>query len=406
MWDTLLTDCDIATMAGGGAPYGLIRNAAIAIEGERIAWIGQARDLPQVSARETLQLNQALVTPGLIDCHTHLVFAGDRAGEWERRLAGASYEEIAAQGGGIISTVHATRAAGEQELAESAALRASALATQGVTTAEIKSGYGFDIANECKMLRAAAAAGEMAHLRVARTLLAAHVVPPEYNTNRSAYVDLVCREMIPAVARDGLADAVDVFCENIAFTRAEAERIFAAAIDNGLPVKIHAGQLSDQGGAVLAAQYRALSADHLEHLSNDGIAAMAAAGTVAVLLPCAWYFLGAAAKPPVAALRNAGVPIAIATDCNPGTSPVFSPLIALNMACISFGLTPEEALAGMTRHAAAALGLQSQLGTLEAGKYADLAIWNASHPAELAYWIGAPVLRERYLRGHCYEWHD
>ena len=403
MWDRLLIECDAATMAVGGAPYGLIRNAAIAIEGECIAWIGKARELPQASARETRRLHHALVTPGLIDCHTHLVFGGNRAEEWERRLAGVTYEEIAANGGGITSSVRATRAAGEQELANSAALRAAALARQGVTTVEIKSGYGLDVANECKMLRAAAAAGQKAHLHVMRTLLGAHVVPSEYQTNRTAYVDLVCSEMIPAVARDKLADAVDVFCDTIGFTAAEAERIFAAAIAHGLAVRIHAGQLSDQGGAVLAGKYRALSADHLEYVSDDGIAAMAAAGTVAVLLPCAWYFLGTAKKPPVAALRNAGARIAIATDCNPGTSPVLSPLIALNMACISFGLTPEEALAGMTRHAAAALGLQAEVGTLESGKYADLAVWNVSSPVELAYWMGAPLLRERYFRGHSYE---
>lgn len=399
MWDMLLTDCDAATMTAAGAPYGLIRDAAIAIEGERIAWIGKARDLPQSPARETRRLDQSLVTPGLIDCHTHLVFGGNRAGEWESRLAGASYEEIAAKGGGIISTVHATRVAGEEELAETAALRAAALAGQGVTTVEIKSGYGLDIQGECKMLRAAAAAGEKAHLRVVRTFLGAHVVPAAYRNDRSAYLDLVCNEMIPTVARDRLADAVDVFCDTIAFTSAEAERIFAAAIAHGLAVKIHAGQLSDQGGAALAGKYRALSADHLEYISDEDIAALAAAGTVAVLLPCAWYFLRSAKKPPVAALRNAGVRIAIATDCNPGTSPVLLPLIALNMACTSFGLTPEEALAGMTRNAAAALGLQAETGTLELGKFADLAVWNVSTPAELAYWIGAPVLQERYLCG-------
>lgn len=399
MWDTLLTDCHAATMVAGGVPYGLIRDAAIAIEGDRIAWLGRARDLPQAPSRETHRLKQALVTPGLIDCHTHLVFGGDRAGEWERRLAGASYEQIAAQGGGIVSSVRATRAASEEELVGSAALRAAALAGAGVTTVEIKSGYGLDVASECKMLRAAAAAGEKAHLRVLRTLLGAHVVPPEYQSNRTAYVDLVCDEMIPAVARDKLADAVDVFCDTLAFTPAEAERVFAAALAHGLALKIHAGQLSDQGAAVLAGKYRALSADHLEHVGDDGIAAMAAAGTVAVLLPCAWFFLKATIKPPITALRKAGVRIAIATDCNPGTSPLLSPLIALNMACTSFGLAPEEALAGMTRNAAAALGLQAETGTLEAGKSADMAVWNVSGPAELAYWIGAPLLRQRYLRG-------
>ena len=399
MWDTLLTACHAATMTTGGAPYGFIRDAAIAIEGEHIAWIGQARDVPRTPARETRRLNHALVTPGLIDCHTHLVFGGNRAGEWESRLAGTSYEEIAANGGGIISTVRATRASSEEELAGAAGLRAAALARQGVTTVEIKSGYGLDLWSECKMLRAAAAAGEAASVRVVRTFLGGHMVPPEFQNNRAAYIDLLCEDMIPAIARQRLADAVDVFCDTIAFTPAETERIFAAAIAHRVAVKIHAGQLSDQGGAALAAKYRALSADHLEHVSDDGIAAMAAAGTVAVLLPCAWYFLGAAKKPPVAALRNAGLRIAIATDCNPGTSPALSPLIAMNMACTNFDLSPEEALAGMTRNAAAALGLQTETGTLEAGKSADLAVWNVSDPVELAYWIGAPLLRERYLRG-------
>lgn len=403
MWDTLLTDCHAATMAANGVPYGLIRDAAIAIRAGRIVWIGGAGDLPPMPARETRGLNHALVTPGLIDCHTHLVFGGNRADEWESRLAGTAYEEIAAKGGGIISTVQATRAASEQELAESAALRAAALAAQGVTTVEIKSGYGLDTETECRMLRAAAAAGEKAQLRAVRTFLGAHVVPPEYQSDRAAYVDLLCDEMIPAVARDHLADAVDVFCETIAFTPAEAERLFAAAIAHGFAVKIHAGQLSDQGAAALAAEWGALSADHLEYLMDDAIAAMAAAGTVAVLLPCAWYFLGSAEKPPVKALRSAGIRIAIATDCNPGTSPVVSPLIAMNMACTSFGLTPEESLAGMTRNAAAALGLQDETGTLEPGKYADLAVWKVSHPAELAYWIGAPLLRQRYLAGRLCE---
>ncbi len=399
MWDTLLMGCQAATMSAGGAPFGLIRDAAIAIEDERIAWIGNAHEVPRKPARETRRLNRALVTPGLIDCHTHLVFGGNRSAEWESRLAGASYEEIAGKGGGIIATVRATRAASEEELAESTAFRAAALASAGVTTVEIKSGYGLDLWTECKMLRAAATAGAEARVRVVRTMLGAHTVPPEFANNRTAYIDLLCRDMIPAIARQRLAEAVDVFCDRVAFDACETERIFAAALAHGLPVKIHAGQLSEQGGAALAAKYRALSADHLEYLSDDGIAAMAAAGTIAVLLPCAWYFLGAAKKPPVTALRDARVPIAIATDCNPGTSPVLSPLIAMNMACTSFGLSPEEALAGMTRNAAAALGLQAETGTLETGKFADLAVWHVSSPAELAYWIGAPLLRERYLRG-------
>jgi imidazolonepropionase len=270
---------------------------------------------------------------------------------------------------------------------------------QGVTTMEIKSGYGLDLENEMKMLRAAGQAGERAHVRVLRSFLGAHALPPEYKDNRAAYVDLVCELMIPAIAREKLADAVDAFCENIAFTPAETERVLAAAKAHGLRVKLHAEQLSDSGGAILAAKYAALSADHLEHLSDAGIDAMANAGTVAVLLPASFYFLRETRKPPVEALRRAGVPMAVATDCNPGTSPVCSPLVALNMACTLFGLTPEEALTGMTRNAARALGLQNEIGTLEAGKSADLAIWNISDPAELAYWIGADLLQDRYVGG-------
>jgi imidazolonepropionase len=273
------------------------------------------------------------------------------------------------------------------------------MARQGVTTIEIKSGYGLDLENEMKMLRAAARAGERAHVRVLRTFLGAHALPPEYTDDRAGYVELVCERMIPAIAREKLADAVDAFCENIAFTSDETERVLAAAKAHGLRVKLHAEQLSDSSGAILAAKYAALSADHLEHLSHAGVAAMANAGTAAVLLPASFYFLRETKKPPVEALRRAGVPIAIATDCNPGTSPITSALAVLNMACTLFGMTPEEALAGMTRNAARALGLQDEIGTLEAGKSADLAIWNISDPAELAYWIGADLLHDRYISG-------
>jgi imidazolonepropionase len=399
MWDTLVTDCHVATMAEGTTPYGAIRDAAIAIADGRIAWVGPRNEIGTRVAREVRRLHAAWVTPGLIDCHTHLIFGGDRAGEWERRLAGVTYEQLARGGGGIVSTVNATRAATEDELAATAAARACAMAAQGVTTVEIKSGYGLDSNNELKMLRAAAKAGAAANVRVVRTFLCAHSIPPEYATDRAAYIDLICEQMIPAVAREKLAETVDVFCDNIAFTATETERIFAVSKAHGFAVKIHAEQLSDQGGAALAARYNALSADHLEHLNENGVAAMAAAGTVAVLLPCAFYFLRESKKPPVEALRRAGVPIAIATDCNPGTSPVLSPLIALNMASTFFHLTPEEALIGMTRNAAKALGMEGEIGTVEAGKSADLAVWNIGAPAELCYWLGAPLLHDRYIRG-------
>ena len=397
MWDVLLADCHAATMAG--VDYGSIRDAAIAIESGRIAWIGEAKDRPSCEAKEIQHLGSAWVTPGLIDCHTHLVFGGNRAWEWELRAKGKSYEEIAQAGGGILSTVRATRSCSEEQLANSAAARARKMTAQGATTIEIKSGYGLDLETEAKMLRAAARVGELADVRVVRTFLGAHAVPQEFKDNRKAYVALVCNELIPAIARERLAEAVDVFCETIAFAPAETERVFAAAKGHGLDVKIHAEQLSDSSGAALAARYSALSADHLEHLSDDGIAAMKQSDTVAVVLPCAFYFLRETRKPPIEKLRTAGVPIAIATDCNPGTSPTASPLIALNMACTLFGLTPEEALTGMTRHAARALGLQDDIGTLEPGKSADLAVWNIDVPAELAYWIGADLLRGRYLKG-------
>jgi len=401
MWDILLLDCQAATMVSR-APYGAIRDAAIGIAEGCLVFVGPRHVLPgkpEDCARTVVRLGGAWVTPGLIDCHTHLVFAGNRAAEWEMRAKGASYEEIARAGGGILSTVRATRNASEESLVASAAARALAMARQGVTTVEIKSGYGLDLENEMKMLRAAARVGERANMRVSRTLLGAHALPPEYEKNRSGYVDLICQTMIPEVAREKLADAVDAFCESIAFTPAEVQRIFVAAKAHGLRVKLHAEQLSDCGGAALAAEYQALSADHLEHLSDAGIAAMADAGTVAVLLPAAFYFLRETKKPPVEALRRAGVPIAVATDCNPGTSPLASPLAALNMACTLFNRTPEEALAGMTRDAARALGLENEIGTLEAGKAADLAVWNIAEPAELAYWIGADLLQDRYLGG-------
>jgi imidazolonepropionase len=395
MWDLLLTDCHAATMVGEG--FGVTADAAIAIEGDRIAWVGAATDAS--SAHTTASLGGAWVTPGLVDCHTHLVFGGTRVRDWQMRAGGASYEDVARAGGGIVSTVAATRAASEDELVASGAARARVLARQGVTTVEIKSGYGLDTETELKMLRAAKRIGPAANVHVARTFLGAHTLPPEFRNDRAGYVDLVCETMLPAVAREHLAEAVDVFCESIAFNPAETDRILTSARAHGLSVKMHAEQLSDCGGAALAARHGALSADHLEHLGEDGIAAMRAAGSVAVLLPSAFYFLRETRKPPVAALRAAGVPIAIATDCNPGTSPQLSPLLTMNMACTLFGLTPAEALAGMTRNGARALGLDAEIGTLAPGKRADLAIWDIHEPAELCYWLGADLLKARYLAG-------
>ena len=400
MWDMLLLDCNAATMAVNGSAYGAIPDAAIGIGGGRLLFVGGRANLPDKPAslaRDVRSLGGAWVTPGLIDCHTHLVFGGNRAQEWEMRAKGASYEDVARAGGGILSTVRATRAASEDELVAQALPRARAMTRQGTTTIEIKSGYGLDLETERKMLHAAVRVGEAVRARVSRTFLGAHTIAPEYRDDRGRYVALICEEMIPAIAREGLADAVDAFCETIAFTPEETERVFTAASANGLAVKLHAEQLSDSRGAVLAAKYHARSADHLENLGADGIDAMAKAGTVAVLLPTAFYFLRETRKPPVDALRAAGIPIAIATDCNPGTSPVASPLLALSMACTLYGLTPEEALAGMTRNAARALNVDA--GTLEAGKSADLAVWQVSDPAELCYWIGADLLLDRYVSG-------
>lgn len=392
-WDSLWVNVQAATMApaGDGAdPYGAIPDAAIAVAAGRIAWIGPRGDLPAEEARATRHVHDgggAWVTPGLIDCHTHLVFGGDRAHEFELRLNGASYEEIARAGGGIRSTVAATRKVGEDALYAAAVPRLRRLLAEGVTTVEIKSGYGLDTANEMKMLRVARRLGRELPVDVATTFLGAHALPPEYDGRQGAYVDLVCEEMLPRVAADKLADATDVFCEKIAFTPAETERVFAASARAGIPVKLHADQLSDLGGAALAARHKALSAEHLEYTSEDGAAAMGRAGTVAVLLPGAFYVLRETRLPPVAALRRHSVPIAIASDCNPGSSPALSLLLMVNMACTLFRLTPAEALAGVTRNAARALGLADR-GTLEVGKRADMALWRIGRPAELAYWLG------------------
>ena len=399
MWDTLLIGGHAATMEPGGAAYGAVRDAAVGMADGRIVWIGAEADLPgspEALARSVERLDGRWITPGLIDCHTHLVFASNRAGEWEKRLNGATYEEIARAGGGILSSVRATRAASQDELTASAQKRLDALMANGVTTVEVKSGYGLDLDSELKMLRAA---GGLTGARVRRTLLAAHAVPPEHRENRTAYVDLIVERIIPAAAEEGLADAVDAFCESIGFASAEVTRVFEAAEAHSLRVKLHAEQLTDQGGAALAARFKGLSADHLEHLTDDGIAAMKAAGVVAVLLPGAYYFLKDKTPPPVQALRDAGVAMAVATDCNPGTSPLTSPLLAMNMGCTLFGLTPEEALAGFTRNAATALDLADEAGTLAVGKSADLAVWNIDEPAELAYWLGAAPLAQRWLAG-------
>ncbi|NYZ11226.1 imidazolonepropionase [Azospirillum sp. RWY-5-1] len=395
MWDAIWTGARLATMTTGGAPYGAIGTAddpaAIAVAGDRIAWTGRVSELP--GAPETLahavhDAGGRWITPGLIDAHTHLVYGGDRAHEFELRLNGASYEEIARAGGGIRSTVTATRAATEEELVASADRRLAALCAEGVTVVEVKSGYGLDLDNELKMLRAARRLEERRPVTVRTTLLAAHAVPPEYQGRPDAYIDEVCHRILPAAAEAGLADAVDAFCEGIGFTPAQTERVFQAASRHGLPVKLHAEQLSDLGGAALAARFGALSADHLEYLSEDGVKAMAEAGTVAMLLPGAFYCLRETKLPPIDALRRYGVPIAVSTDCNPGTSPISSLLTVLNMACVLFRLTPEEALAGATRNAARALGLQESHGTLEPGKAADFALWDIDRPAELSYRIG------------------
>jgi imidazolonepropionase len=386
-FDLLVTGAHLATMAGA-APYGEIRDGAIGVSGERIAWIGATHELPAgAGAHHVVDAKGAWVTPGLVDCHTHLVYAGNRAAEFEARMNGASYADIAREGGGINATVRATRAAGDDALVAASRPRLTALAAEGVTTVEIKSGYGLDTATECRVLRAARRLAADLGVDVRTTLLAAHAVPPEFADRADAYIDLVCRETIPAAAGAGLADAVDAFCESVGFTLAQTRRVFEAARASGLPVKLHADQLSDSGGAALAAAFGALSADHLEYANDGGIAAMARAGTVAVLLPGAFYALREMRVPPVAAFRAHGVPMAVATDCNPGTSPATSLLLMLNMACTLFGLTPEEALAGATRHAARALGLVDR-GTLAAGQRADLALWAIDTPAELAYRIG------------------
>jgi imidazolonepropionase len=395
--ETRVEHCRIATMVGGA--YGAIDDGALAIRDGRIAWVGPRAEAPRWAADEVFDARGGWLTPGLVDAHTHLVYAGNRAHEFELRLAGASYEDVARAGGGILSTVRATRAADEQALLAASAGRLACLIDEGITTVEIKSGYGLEVAAELRMLRVARELGRRFRVRTRATLLGAHALPPEYAGRQDEYVALVADEMLPAAVREGLADAVDAFCEGIAFSPAQCQRVFEAATRAGLPVKLHADQLSNLGGAALAARFRGLSADHLEYTDEAGVAAMAAAGTVAMLLPGAFYFLREQQRPPVEALRRNRVPIALATDCNPGSSPLVSPLLTMNMACTLFRLTPEEALAGFTAHGARALGLHGTLGTLEAGKVADLCLWDVERPAELAYAMGANPLRARWFNG-------
>jgi imidazolonepropionase len=390
----------LATLSPGADGLGLVENGAVAAQGGRIAYVGPAAGLPKGwDAPEVVELEGRLVTPGLIDCHTHLVFGGDRADEFELRRAGASYEAIARAGGGIMSTVRATRAASEEDLLDSALDRLDRMICDGVTTVEVKSGYGLDLEAELRMLRVARRLGAERPVEVVTTLLGAHVAPPEYAGDRSAYARTVAEEMIPAAAASGLADAVDAFCETIAFSVADCRRMFEAARAHGLPVKLHADQLSAGGGAELAAEFGALSADHLEFADETGVAAMAKAGTVAVLLPGAFFALREERAPPVAALRAAGVPIAIATDCNPGTSPLTSLQGAMAFAAVQFRLTADEAIAGATREAARALGRLSEIGTLGLGKACDLAVWDVERPVELTYWLGRNSLHQRVWRG-------
>ena len=389
--NSLWTGVHLATMAEpGSAPgYGEIREAALAVRAGRIVWLGRRVDLPaDLQAVETIDGGGAWITPGLIDCHTHIVYAGNRSGEFEARLNGATYAEIARSGGGILSTVRATRAASEDELIRASEPRVRALLSEGVTTLEIKSGYGLDLDTERKLLRAARRIGRDLPVTVRTTFLGAHAVPPEFSGRADAYVDEVCERMLPALVGEGLVDAVDAFCESIGFTPAQTERVFRAAARLGIPVKLHAEQLSDQGGAALVARYGGASADHLEYLSEDGIAALRRSGTIAVLLPGAFYVLRETRVPPVDALRAADVKMAVATDCNPGTSPMTSLLLGMNMACTLFRLTPLEALAGTTSVAARALGMQADIGTLEVGKLADFVLWDVERPADLSYAIG------------------
>ncbi|MDE0792698.1 MAG: imidazolonepropionase [SAR324 cluster bacterium] len=399
-FSTLYNNAKIATMTPD-KPYGLIENGAVVISAGLIQWVGPEKYLPEeFRSLPGKNLEGRLLTPALIDCHTHLVYGGSRATEFELRLKGASYEEISRSGGGILSTVKATRTATEEELFTQSLPRFDALLAEGIGTVEIKSGYGLDLETEIKMLRVARKLGQERNVRVKTTFLGVHAIPPEFTSNADAYIDYVCKDVLPAVHADNLADAVDGFCENIAFSTKQISRVFDKARALGLPLKLHAEQLSNLGGAALAANYGALSADHLEYLDEAGVQAMAKSGTVAVLLPGAFYTLRETQFPPLKALHQAGVPIAIATDCNPGSSPMTSILLCVNMACTLFRMTPEEALSGVTRVAAQALGIGGEVGTIEVGKKAELALWNVDQPAELAYRIGDNPLEKMLVNAN------
>jgi imidazolonepropionase len=401
-WDQIWVGANIATMAAGAGPYGSIENAALAVKGERIAWIGPAAEGQIRAAARNLHVQDARglwMTPGLIDCHTHLVYGGNRVEEFEKRLCGVSYEDIARAGGGIQSTVQATRAASREQLHASAAVRAKRLMSEGVTTIEVKSGYGLELAAERRMLEVARDLAAELPVSIKKTFLGLHALPREFAAHRQDFVAQVSGPWLESLAAAGLVDAVDAFCENIAFSLSETERLLQAAKQLGLPAHVHAGQLTDMGAAELAAKWGALSADHLEYLSAAGARSLAAAGTVAVLLPTAYFTLRQTTPPPVGLLREAGVALAIATDSNPGSSPCTSILLALNMACTLFGLTPEEALSGATRQAARALGTLDDIGTLEVGKRADIAFWRIERPAELCYGMGANPCVDVMYRG-------
>ncbi|MEH0874980.1 imidazolonepropionase [Pectobacterium cacticida] len=396
--DSLWLGADLVTLRDGR--YQIIHDGALAVAAGKLAWVGPQAQLPDYDAVTTTYFDGGIITPGFIDCHTHLMFGGDRSDEFEQRLNGVSYADIAANGGGILSTVRATRAATEQQLVDSARQRLALLLAEGVTTVEIKSGYGLDIDSEIKMLRAIRELAAQVPAQVIATCLAAHAVPPEYAGRADAWIATLCDRLLPQVAQEQLADAVDAFCEHLAFSPAQVETLFNTATKLGLPVKLHAEQLSALGGSSLAARYHALSADHLEYLTEEDVRAMAASGTVAVLLPGAFYLLRETQRPPVELLRQYGVPMAIASDANPGTSPALSLRLMLNMACTLFRLTPEEALAGVTYHAAKALGLRASHGSLEAGKVADFVHWPVARPAELVYWLGGQLPCTTVYRGH------
>lgn len=403
-WDTLIVNANLATMTDNGCAYGEIRQAAIAMDSACIAWVGPMSDLPdapQQCASTLFNANGMWITPGLIDCHTHLLFAGSRAWEFEFRLNGKSYQEIAEDGGGILSTVRATREASDSRLLADTANRLQHMLAEGVTSVEIKSGYGLSLEQELRMLSACKRLQDRHPIDIYPTLLAAHAIPEEFTGRADDYVNLICEDIIPQVAEQHLADSVDAYCETLAFSVEQVRRVFEAARAHSLDVRLHADQFSDSGGAALAAEYKALSADHLEYASDAGIEAMARSGTTAVLLPGAYYMLGETQLPPIERMREHQVRMAVATDCNPGSSPLSSILTALNLSCICFRLSPEEALAGVTINAAHALGIAHRAGSLEVGKIADLALWHIDEPAELAYWIGGRKCRHLYKNGEC-----